>query len=94
LDKGQVVACAGANLENDHPVSANLSFCVVHRDYRGRGLQARLLEARVKWARAEHCSEAKTYSHKSNTPSLLNLLKAGFEVCVYEDPYVSVRKEL
>lgn len=46
--------------------------------YRGRGLQRRLIRARLRWAREEACPEAWTYTHFKNTSSANNLIRTGF----------------
>lgn len=94
LDKGLVVAAAGADLVPDHPVFVSMTFCVVTPTYRGRGLQGRLMDARVKWAKRENVEMVKTYAHKKNQPSIRNLNEAGFVVSYFEDPYVYFRKEI
>ena len=94
MEDGEILACAGAELIQDHPCRAELTFCVVAKQARGRGLQERLLKVRLAWAEKEGVTCAETYTHKENKPSLLNLIKAGFVVFSFQDPFVSVRIQL
>ncbi len=65
-----------------------LSRCAVVQSAQGRGVGRRLIRARVKWAVAEGAAEAITYVSLKNYPSLLNLLKCGFQLYEPDEPYV------
>lgn len=93
-DGARVVAAAGAELVQDHPLFVNLTFCVVSPAYRGRGLQKALLEVREAWAKRQGVKSLETYAHKENQKSVRNLSRAGFVVSSYKDPYVSFSKAL
>jgi GNAT superfamily N-acetyltransferase len=90
LEGGKVVAAAGAELVQDAPTYANLTFCLVHPSARGAGLQRALLKRRLTWAAKEGAELVRTYAHKRNTPSLRNLLDAGFVPSGFTDPFLSV----
>ena len=49
----------------------------VHKDYRGKGLQKRMIKARVKEAKKQ-CGICVTYTTKNNFASANNLIRAGF----------------
>jgi GNAT superfamily N-acetyltransferase len=49
----------------------------VHRDYRGNGIQRRMINARLKAAK-ETCNAAITYTTFDNVPSANNLIKTKF----------------
>lgn len=50
---------------------------------RGRGLQRRMIQARLRWARTRGLRFAVTYTSLDNYPSIVNLLRCGF---VFYDP--------
>lgn len=56
----------------------------VHRDYRGKGMQKRMIRARLKAARVS-CTYAITYTTYDNVPSANNLIKCKF--FLYEPQY-------
>jgi GNAT superfamily N-acetyltransferase len=49
----------------------------VHRDYRGNGIQRKMINARLKTAK-ESCNLAITYTTFDNVPSANNLIKTKF----------------
>lgn len=72
------VAYAGARLCDTIP-AVFLSRCAVMADWRGLGLQRRLLRARERWARTVPGAEAiVTYTAPDNCPSMNNLIRAGY----------------
>lgn len=93
-DRGRVVAAAGAELVNDHPVHVALTFCIVAPAARGQGLQDRLLKARLRWAEKEGVSRVTTYANRDNKPSLENLIRNDFRVYSYNPPFVCVEREI
>ena len=93
LEGGEVLGAAGAELAQDHPCHVNLTFCLVRPDARGRGLQAAFLERRMRWAAKRVCL-VRTYVHKQNTPSFVNLIQAGFVPYAFADPFVQVEREV
>lgn len=64
--------------------AAILTRCVVLPEYRGQGLQRRMIAARCAWARARGCAEVWTYTAAWNTHSANNLIRAGFALWVPE----------
>lgn len=46
----------------------------------GKGLQKRLIKARLNWAKKIGADTAYTYTTLKNYPSMLNLLKCGFKL--------------
>lgn len=46
--------------------------------YRGLGLQRKLIQTRLRWARRQGAIYVVTYARTSNYPSVMNLLKCGF----------------
>lgn len=87
----KLVALAGADLDEKE---AHFRLCVVQPAFRNRGLQTRLIHTRLRWAKKAGASHVVTYTNKHNRKSLCNLIKAGFVVHSYSDPFVTVRKEL
>jgi RimJ/RimL family protein N-acetyltransferase len=51
---------------------------------RGRGLQRRLIKARVDFAHKIGMQRLITYTHVSNVPSINNLIRSGFTL--YDPP--------
>jgi GNAT superfamily N-acetyltransferase len=45
---------------------------------RGRGLQKRMIRARLRWGRANECAQAVTFTTNWNTVSMRNLIRCGF----------------
>lgn len=67
---------------------AYLSRCAVVKTAQGKGVGRRLIRARVKWAVSEGAAEVITYVSLKNYPSLLNLLKCGFQFYEPTEAYV------
>lgn len=77
----EIVAYAGAEewkIDDEHAL--NLTRAGVLDAYRGRGLQRRLIRARIRYARKIGCQEVWTYTHWRNYPSANNLLRCGFSM--------------
>ncbi len=74
---GHVVAYAGAELTDDGKYMF-LSRAGVLPVARGRGLQKRLIDVRLKWARAQGATHAWTYTSWDNVVSQASLVKRGF----------------
>jgi GNAT superfamily N-acetyltransferase len=84
---GYPVAYAGARGCETIP-AVFLSRCAVMADWRGLGLQRRLLRAREKWARTREGIEAiVTYTAADNAPSMNNLIRAGYKVDAHTGAY-------
>lgn len=72
-DKGQIIAYCGSLY--------NQGVCIfvrawVFREYRGKGLQSRMIKTRLKAAKG--CYRVITYVHYEGTHSMNNLIKNGF----------------
>jgi GNAT superfamily N-acetyltransferase len=53
--------------------------------HRGRGLQKRLIRARLRWAKSAGCTSAITYTIQDNPQSYSNLQSCGFKL--YQPDY-------
>jgi GNAT superfamily N-acetyltransferase len=93
--KPTIIAAAGARFDYSE-AAVIFTFCVVAKRYRGRGLQRRLIAARIRWARKFGATAVTTYAAAHNTPSLVTLLKAGFvpDRMMYADEFVHVTRKL
>lgn len=87
MSEGRAIAYAGARGCETIP-AVFLSRCAVMADWRGHGLQRRLLRARERWARTRDGIEAiVTYTVPDNAPSMNNLIRAGYRVDAHTGPY-------
>lgn len=75
VDADKVAAYATAYETEARVLS--LRGCQVARQYRGRGLQRRLLRVRLAYARRHGYRTVRTYVATDNLPSLRNVLGAG-----------------
>ena len=57
---------------------------------RGRGLQRRLIRARLGWARSEGATHAVTYTAPHNIKSSNNLIRCGFRMYSPRKPWAGV----
>lgn len=57
-----------------------MTRCGVVKEHRGRGLQHRLLRARIQYARRLGCKAVWTYTHTANIKSSNNLIAEGFRL--------------
>ncbi len=60
------------------PPCLHLTRGVVAPDFRGQGLQARMISVRLAWGRRHGAEVAQTYTYHDNVPSMRNLARAGF----------------
>ena len=75
---GEVPVCfAGLNQRSGYYYFRG---CYVHPDYRGEGLQIRLMKARFKLLKSIGVSRVSSLIHIENNISLKNALSVGFEV--------------
>lgn len=58
----------------------------VHSSVRGKGLQRKMIKARIKTAK-ETCQVAITYTTKDNIASINNLIKEGFLIYIPQEKY-------
>lgn len=63
---------------------AHLERSAVEREYRGRGIQRRLIETRLRMARRIGARRVLTYTHRNNWPSANNLIDRGFRLRRYQ----------
>jgi GNAT superfamily N-acetyltransferase len=73
--EGKPVGFAGARLANG---MAYLCRAGVLPEHRGKGLQRRLIRARVRWAMASDAFACYTYTVTTNHRSANNLIRCGF----------------
>lgn len=83
LDEGEIVAYCGSIYSK--------GICIfnrawVHKDYRGQGIQRRMIKTRLK-AASTFCHIAITYTTLDNFPSANNLIDCGFRLYLPEYSY-------
>lgn len=75
----QLVVVAYAALKFvDGGKTGYLNRCAVMPEYRGRGLQRRLIKHRIKYAKAHSIKRLVTFTHYKNYASANNIIKCGF----------------
>ncbi|PJC45439.1 hypothetical protein CO037_01500 [Candidatus Pacearchaeota archaeon CG_4_9_14_0_2_um_filter_30_8] len=57
-----------------------LRNCVVHKDYRGKGIQKKLTKSRLDFLKDLNAKEVQVCVDPKNVYSLENILKSGFEI--------------
>lgn len=75
-ESGAVLGHASARLTPDG--ECILTSAWTEPKARGRGIQGRLIRARVRWARREGAGRVKTYTWGGNLPSMRALIRARF----------------
>jgi GNAT superfamily N-acetyltransferase len=55
-----------------------LSYAIIMPTYQANGLQRRLIQHRLRWAKRQGAIYAVTYTLLHNYPSIMNLLRCGF----------------
>lgn len=86
---GSIVGYGGVRLPPQWPGVAFLSRAGVLPEYRGQGIQKRLIRARVAWAkRSNQATHAITYTNYYNPASSNALIAAGFKLYVPSPLYV------
>lgn len=70
LADGEVVGCAGLDLDGDHPGRADNALTGVRRDWRGRGVAAHLKLRTLHWAATHGVTEVSTWTQAGNRPML------------------------
>lgn len=76
FEDAKLIAFASAVQQSDQAVM--LTRAVTSRAARGRGVQRRLINLRVRWARARGATRCWTYTHCDNPRSAGNLNRCGF----------------
>ena len=51
-------------------------------EFRGRGIQRKMIDARLRWAKKEGCEGVYTYTMPWNAQSSNNLIESGFRVFI------------
>lgn len=64
----------------DQDKTAVLVRVAVLREFRGKGLHRRLISVREQYARKIRCKQVVAYTSVTNRPSMVALLKSGYEV--------------
>ena len=76
-DKNYIVAYCGAIFTDDICI---FNRAWVHKNYRGKGIQKKMIAARLKEAKSQGCYKAITYTLPSNLYSANNLMDKGFRL--------------
>ena len=66
VHEGEVIGCAGLNLDTDQPQRAENALTAVRRDWRGRGLAVHLKLRTLEWAAAHDIAEVYTWTQTGN----------------------------
>lgn len=67
--------------------TAYLSLSAVLPSHRGHGLQLRLVQTRIRWARELRFAWLVTYTAEKNLPSANTLIRAGFKLYQPAEPW-------
>ncbi len=95
-DYTKIAAAAAAKVEERSGIKrVYFSNCAVAKCARGMGLQQKLIDLRVKYARKVEAEYCWTYVWWGNIPSMRNLIKKGFNVYYAEHGgWLYLKKEL
>ncbi|PWL37502.1 GNAT family N-acetyltransferase [Flagellimonas aquimarina] len=82
--KGQVIASGYAIPKKarhylDHEYYAYLGFMFTHVDFRGKGLNARIVEELKDWSKSNGYKEVRLTVYEDNIPAIKAYEKVGFE---------------
>jgi GNAT superfamily N-acetyltransferase len=66
LHQGEVIGCAGLNLDSDQPHRAENALTAVRRDWRGRGIASHLKRRTLHWAATNGVREVYTWTQVGN----------------------------
>ncbi len=64
---GEVIGCAGLDVDSDQPERAENALTAVRRDWRGRGLATHLKRRTLQWAAANGVRELYTWTQAGNS---------------------------
>lgn len=70
LSGGEVIGCAGLDLDADRPDRAENALTAVRRDWRGRGIASHLKRRTLHWAAANGVRELYTWTQAGNSSML------------------------
>jgi len=81
--KGQLVASGYARIENakpylQHRQHAYLGFMYVVPEYRGKGINKKIIDALLKWSVTRHIKELRLDVYDKNEPAIKAYEKSGF----------------
>jgi len=74
-DEGIVVGAAGASTLRR---SLYLTIVFLAHEARGKGIQQKLIQLRLRWGKKQGCTVAYTYTYRRNHASMISLLKNNF----------------
>ena len=80
LHDGEVVGCAGLQLDEDQPERAEHAITGVRRDWRGRGVARHLKLRTLHWASGHGLRELTTWTQAGNEPMLRLNTALGYEI--------------
>ena len=75
---GEVVGCAGLELDSDHPERGENALTAVRRDWRGHGLAVHLKRRTLRWAADQGLTEVYTWTQVGNRPMLTLNERLGY----------------
>lgn len=86
---GQIVSCGyalikPARLYLNHEKYAYLGFMYTHPDYRGHGLNARVIDVLKEWSLSKGLKEIRLTVYNDNIPAIKAYEKVGFEKHIIE----------
>ncbi len=86
---GQIVSCGyalikSARLYLNHEKYAYLGFMYTHPDYRGKGLNARVVDVLKEWSLSKGLKEIRLTVYNDNIPAIKAYEKVGFEKHIIE----------
>lgn len=84
-ESGKPIGFCSAHVHPDGTVF--LSRAAVMGVAQGKGIQRRMITARMRWAVAEGANQCVTFVHPDNFPSLVNLLRCGFRFYTPNSPW-------
>ena len=90
VHKNKIIAYCGCLYSTDNVCIFVRAW--VHKPYRGKGLQKRMIDLRLRAAKKNGCSAAITYTLTNNYPSANSLIKYGFKL--YEPSYKWAGKDV
>lgn len=70
VSDGEVIGCAGLDVDADRPVRAENALTAVRRDWRGRGVASHLKRRTLRWAAANGVGELYTWTQAGNSRML------------------------
>lgn len=83
-EKGKVIACGYAKYKKarpylDHSDYAYLGFMFTHPEYRGKGINAKILDVLKNWSTEQGLTEIRLSVYEENLPAMRAYEKYGFK---------------